>query len=451
MKSNLRNVSFSLVIAAVPVTLFAFSQQTGPPPNRTGLPGGLLCTQCHQTTGPVNSGAGRVSIQVGNYNPGVRQRIRVTVEDPQAVKWGFQTTARQVSDLSKSVGTFTGNENVQVICENGTLRGMPAPCNGAQEFAQHTFVGTSVGTTGSRTFEFDWDPPANEVGDVIFFVAANAANNSGNNQGDFIYTTSKRVSSTGACTFTRRPTLQRVTDAAGFRQTLAMNGLGSIFGLGFQVGGTKRGAGLGDFGPEGRFPTELGCVAVEVGGRRAPVLYVQNDQINFQVPTLAQTGAVPVTVILNPGQGSELRSDVGTVTVQQAAPNLFTFNGTSAAALVAGTDIPVTTDSAISARGRAAAPGEKVELYVTGLGLTDPVFQAGELAPAASIRLRDPVTVTVGGVNATVEYAGLAPTLISGLYQVNIVVPTLAAGNHAVVLRTGGVESQTGVTIPIRP
>jgi uncharacterized protein (TIGR03437 family) len=112
----------------------------------------------------------------------------------------------------------------------------------------------------------------------------------------------------------------------------------------------------------------------------------------------------------------------------------------------------VTIDQAVSTRGRGVRPGEKIELYVTGLGITDPVFQAGEVAPGTAVRLRDPVTVTVGGVNATVEYAGLAPTLISGVYQVNIIVPTsLAAGDHAVVVRLGGVESQTGVTIPVRP
>jgi uncharacterized protein (TIGR03437 family) len=112
----------------------------------------------------------------------------------------------------------------------------------------------------------------------------------------------------------------------------------------------------------------------------------------------------------------------------------------------------VTTDQAVSTRGRAARPDEKIELYATGLGVTDPVFQAGELAPGAAVRLRDPVTVTVGGMDARVEYAGLAPTLISGLYQVNIIVPaTLAAGDHPVVIRAGGLQSQTGVTIPVRP
>ncbi|HET8546858.1 MAG TPA: choice-of-anchor V domain-containing protein [Bryobacteraceae bacterium] len=450
MKTNYGNIGFALLLAAVPVTLFAFSQQTGPPPNRTGLPENPDCTACHRTF-PANSGAGRVRIEVNNYNPGVRQRIRVIVEDPQASRWGFQLTVRGVGDLTKSVGTFTPNENVQVICDNGTNRGVAGPCSGLPEYVQHTPAATASGTTGSRTFEVDWDPPASEMGDIIFFAAGNAANNNANNQGDFIYTTSKRVSSTGACTFTRRPTLQRITDAAGFRQAVAMNGLATIFGLGFQVGGTKRAAGLGDFGPEGRFPTELGCVGIEVAGRRAPVLYVQNDQINFQMPTLAQTGPVPVTVILNPDQPTEMRSDVGTVTMQSFAPSIFTFNGRSAAALFAGTDIPVVVDQAVSTRGRGAKPGDKIELYVTGLGLTEPVFQAGELAPAAAVRLRDALTATVGGANATVEYAGLAPTLISGLYQVNLIMPSLASGDHPVVLRIGGIESPTGVIIPVRP
>ncbi len=39
----------------------------------------------------------------------------------------------------------------------------------------------------------------------------------------------------------------------------------SIFGSGFQTSGRQRTAGLGDY-VNGAFPTELGCVGVEVTG-----------------------------------------------------------------------------------------------------------------------------------------------------------------------------------------
>jgi uncharacterized protein (TIGR03437 family) len=247
--------------------------------------------------------------------------------------------------------------------------------------------------------------------------------------------------------------LRSITEGAGFRTFGSANALATIFGLDFQVGGRKRSVGIGDF-VNGRFPPELGCVAVEVAGQRAPMVYVQTDQINFQIPTGTPSGPVQVRVLLNPGRQNQLVSDVGTFEIRSHAPALFTFNsnGRNAAALIAGSDIPVVLDPAISTRGRAARPGEKIELDASGLGLSvDPVFQAGERAPLAAVNLRDRVTATIGGVDAVVEYAGLAPTYISGLYQVNLVVPAaLADGDHPVVLRIGGVESQAGVILPIR-
>jgi len=59
-----------------------------------------------------------------------------------------------------------------------------------------------------------------------------------------------------------------------------------------------------------------------------------------------------------------------------------------------------------------------------------------------------PVTATVGGQAATVQYAGGAPTFVAGMMQVNIQVPGgLTAGAAPLVLRVGGTASQPGVTI----
>jgi hypothetical protein len=58
-------------------------------------------------------------------------------------------------------------------------------------YVEHTTAGARLGTTGSITFQFDWTPPATDVGPVSVYIAANAAN--GNNQddaGDHIYTAS---------------------------------------------------------------------------------------------------------------------------------------------------------------------------------------------------------------------------------------------------------------------
>jgi uncharacterized protein (TIGR03437 family) len=61
------------------------------------------------------------------------------------------------------------------------------------------------------------------------------------------------------------------------------------------------------------------------------------------------------------------------------------------------------------------------------------------------------VTVNIGGLPATVQYAGAAPLAIAGLYQFNVTVPaTVASGNQPLDIRVGGVSAQTGVTLAVQ-
>src|SRR6185295_14729054 len=201
-------------------------------------------------------------------------------------------------------------------------------------------------------------------------------------------------------------------------------------------------------------PKALGCIAVEVAGQRVPITYVQADQINAQVPTVTQTGTVNVMVIANPGQPNELRSDVGTVTLQSFAPALFTFNGTSAAALLATTG-GIVANPSLFPSARPAKPGEFVSLFGTGFGPTNPVYQAGELSSKTVLApLRDPLTVTLGGTvlpTANVQFAGAAPGFISGLYQLNILIPdTIPDGDTPITVAIGGSNSVSGVVLPIK-
>jgi uncharacterized protein (TIGR03437 family) len=61
-----------------------------------------------------------------------------------------------------------------------------------------------------------------------------------------------------------------------------------------------------------------------------------------------------------------------------------------------------------------------------------------------------PVSVTIGGVPATVNYAGGAPGSIAGMMQVNVVVPSGVSGSVPVVVTVGGVSSQGGVTVVVK-
>jgi len=447
MRKHILKIAVAAALSLVPVALEAFSN--GPPVRRTGaaVDGGLTCTACHATFAPANSdGRGRVVVEANSYATGIKQLVRVYVEHPEAMRWGFQLTARLASDETRQAGTFTQTSDVRVRCDPAG----DSPCNGQVEFVSQFVAATRVGTRGRAEWLVEWTPPSTNVGDVIFYVAGNAANGNSANSGDRIYTASARISAL-QCTLNARPTLRTAVNGASFERTLSLNSMASVFGLGFTVPGLTREANAADF-VDRRFPTQLGCVAVEVAGQLSPVAYVQTDQINFQVPTVTTLGQVPVRVVLNPGRPNELRSDVAMVTLTDYAPGWFTFNGTSIAALHANSDVPVALP-AVHPRGRAAAPGDVISLYATGLGGTEPFFQAGEFSSGAP-RLTDSITVTIGGTTlaaSDILYAGLSPGSISGLYQINLRIPANAAnGDLPVVLRIGGLGTQATATIPVR-
>jgi uncharacterized protein (TIGR03437 family) len=181
---------------------------------------------------------------------------------------------------------------------------------------------------------------------------------------------------------------------------------------------------------------------------------VSPNQVNAQVPNLNITGPVQVAVVLNPGLPGAVRGELSGVTIQQVAPALFTFNGRSIAALhtnfdIVGDPAALRFDRAV----RPARPGDTVLLFGTGFGATNPASQAGEIA-AAQAPVTGQVAVTIGGLTLAagdVLYAGLAPTLISGVYQFNVRIPaTTADGDVPVVIRMGSVQTQDRATILVR-
>ncbi len=444
----------ALLVGVTPLALYGFS--TGPPQRRTAVPadGGQNCTVCHTTFAPANSDPrGRVAILADPYVPGVKQIIRVTVEHPEASRWGFQLTARLASDETKPAGTLAPSDTVRVRCDATG----DAPCNGATEFASHRRAGdidsTRPGTSGGNTWEIEWTPPATDVGPVRLYAAGNAANNSNTNAGDRIYTTNIRLNA--ACNLTGRPVLNAngVINAASFGSAISSNALISIFGASLAGAGTARIAAPFDF-EDGKYPRELACVGVEIGGLRAPVIFASPNQINAQVPSLNVTGPVPVAVLLNPGRPNQVRGELTGVTLVGVAPALFTFNGRNLAALHTNFDIvgdPTTLrfDRPV----RPAKPGDTVLLFGTGFGSTNPAAQAGDV-PAAPAALTGQVAAAIGGLTLRPEdilYAGLAPALISGVYQFNLRIPaTTADGDIAVVLSMGSSASQAGATILVR-
>lgn len=457
------------LIALLPAA--AFAESATPSIGYTGAPadhGGANCSTCHNTYGAANSAkSGSLTVMVGSsssgYVPSVAQLIRIVVQNPSASKWGFQITIRSENAESVSAGTFSipsGTFPEQVACDNGTQYGSAAPCGGTilRQFAEHDKA--PQGDTGAAyEFDVDWTPPAQEVGRLHVYVSAVAANGDGTPQGDYVYTNVQTLANQGTCNLTGTPVFQSVMNGASFQPGFSSGAMVSIFGSGFETSGYTRIAGPGDY-VNGAYPTQLGCVAVEVTGpgiaqpEQIPIAYVSEGQINAQMPEFTGSGAVTVTVVLNPGSSSGVGSAIATLqTLQPFAPAFFTFqNSTSIAAEIANT-YAIVADPSVVAGGSPAKPGDVVSLYGTGFGAVSPSVAPGMLDSGLA-KLTNSITVTIGGIMVPAQdiyYAGLSPESISGLYQFNIVIPSnVPSGEEPVVIAIGGLETQAGATIPIQ-
>jgi uncharacterized protein (TIGR03437 family) len=93
-------------------------------------------------------------------------------------------------------------------------------------------------------------------------------------------------------------------------------------------------------------------------------------------------------------------------------------------------------------------------VYATGEGQTNPGGIDGKPDDSPTpVPVTQPVTATVGGINAQVQYAGGVSGLVAGVLQVNIVIPQgiAAGGSVPIVFTIGTVSSQANVTLAIGP
>lgn len=438
MNGQAKRAAQALTIVAVPVVIFAFS--AGPPIKRTGAPidGGLDCTACHRTFAPANTGSGRVTIAASPYTPGAKQTVTVTVEDPDAMRFGFQITARPRSDETKQAGTFAPNDAVRVRCDPDARDG---PCNGALEFAEHTLAGTRPGNPGPRIFTMDWTAPDSDVGDVVFYAAGNGANNNNANTGDHIYTTNLIVPSASADNKPAITSAAAVVNSASFDGSIAQNTWISIFGR--RLSSTIRLWRQTDF-KDNKLPLQLENVSAMVNGKPAYVAYVSPEQLNILTPPDTAEGPVQIQVTVNGAAAPPV-----TITLRKYAPALFMFNQESrkyiAATHANGTLLGKTT--LIPGSTTPAAPGETITLYATGLGATNPAFATGELIGSA-INLAVPVTVNFGSMAGQVSFAGLT---MPGLYQINVKLPdNVSDGDVPVTIQIGGLTSQSNAFVSVQ-
>jgi uncharacterized protein (TIGR03437 family) len=220
-----------------------------------------------------------------------------------------------------------------------------------------------------------------------------------------------------------------IVNAGSFQTGVAPGAWISIFGQ--NLAAASRTLASSDI-VNGNLPTTLGGVSVQIDNQAAFLYFTSPSQINVQAPADNNSGIVRVTVTNAAGA-----SDPATVTLQSILPAFFAPLNHVAAVRSDGTVITSTVT---------AKPGDALQLYGTGFGPTNPSVNPGVVFQG-SAPLSNPVTVTIGGAPADVLYAGLVG---AGLYQINVTVPSLAAGDHEVIAQIAGLSTPAGVLLTSR-
>lgn len=194
------------------------------------------------------------------------------------------------------------------------------------------------------------------------------------------------------------------------------------------------------------FPTQEAGVTVTFDGTPAPLLWVQDAQINAVAPWS-----------LTPGQNTQVCVSYNSVTtncltwpVAQTAPGVFTVDGTYAAA--------INQNGTVNSANHPAPVGSVVAVWATGLGPITPaqgdgtivnlplptnlVLPVGVQAPTPIFEPCHPgfQTCPAPYIDFDVTYAGPAPYMVAGVSQINFQVVDYASAGY----QTGAIS----VTLP---
>jgi len=226
------------------------------------------------------------------------------------------------------------------------------------------------------------------------------------------------------------PLIQSVTNGASFAGNVSPGSLATLFGSDLTAALASASV--------VPLPTTLAAVSVVLNGRAVPLLYVSPLQINFQVPY--ETSLGPASVIVKNGAVSSAEFSFP---VTASSPGIF--YSPSGAPHAAAINI----DNTQNAPNNAASSGSVVVVYLTGQGPLNHSIATGAATPQSPISEATlPVSATIAGENATVEFLGMTADYV-GLAQANIVVPAnLPNGDYPLVVTIGGVASK-GATISI--
>jgi trimeric autotransporter adhesin len=213
--------------------------------------------------------------------------------------------------------------------------------------------------------------------------------------------------------------------------TIKGSGLGPPNGVSFSVDPST-----------GMVGTTLSGTQVSSGSFAAPVTYSSAGQINAIVPYEVAGQSTIVLKVKYQGTISSAR----TLNVANGVPGAFTINGTGAGQAVASNE-----DGSLNSSANPAAQGSYVTVYFTGGGQTTPPGVTGSVTDTGLKWLTQSISVTVGGVLATVAFDGAAPFLVDGVGQLNIrLANNTPSGAQPMIITSGSVSSPPTASLSIK-
>src|ERR1035441_2759783 len=240
------------------------------------------------------------------------------------------------------------------------------------------------------------------------------------------------------------PAVAAVANGASFLPGASPNTWASIFGQNLSPGPLAWGS--SDF-IGNQLPTALDGISVNLNGANMVVEYISQTQINTLIPSNVPVGQAYVSVTNALGTSVPV-----SLTVQPTFPALFTFsNGGAEYAAAEHLDGTLVGPPGLLGPGvtlRPAAPGEIIEVWGTGFGLTNPADVPGQLVqtplPLADLSI---VHIEIGNTPATVGGGWLTE---SGLYQFNVTVPNVPDGDQLINMDLASVTIQPNVFVTVK-
>ncbi len=382
-------------------------------------------------TFPANSGTARqTTINIAGHLYTVSQAAgaNLPLVQPPAL------SATSLNFGTVTVGVITSAQTVKLTnTASSAVTLAPIALGGANthDFAQSNTCGSTLAASASCSVSVTFAPAAAGARTASLFITGDLSS------GPLVVALAGSGASTAAAS-----TIQAIVDSWNYTPGIAP-------GLWVTIIGTNLGAFAQTANLAGlpRLPTSLEGVTVTFNGTLAALLYVSPTQINALIPASVAPGPVQVEV-----QANGVSSNPFTINATPTQPAIYALPNSDGSAFyvtaaLQGTSYLVGNGVVDPRVQRPAFPGDVLDLYTLGLGSTsDPTKFITNSEFNGALPVSAPVTVTVGGENAPVIFAGLTSP---GLYLVRVSIPSdLAPGQQKIQVSTGSPSAGGAQTIP---